>query len=103
MLTTSRTPLSYLFDCLLLIDTEWRKVKIRQHYTVLGYEEQVYLETERACVRGVVKSLRQLEKEVAQSVVTLSASRKVAMRALIVSFTKIRKHLDARLQESTNA
>ena len=71
MLTTSRTPLSYLFDCLLLLDTEWRKAKIRQHYTVLRYEEQVYLETERTCVRDVVKALRQLEKEVAQSVLTL--------------------------------
>ena len=101
MLTTSRTPLSYLFDCLLLIDTEWRKAKIRQHYTVLRYEEQVYLETERGCVREVVQALQQLEKEVAQSVLTLSASRKVVIRALIVSFRKIRNHLDARLQETS--
>ena len=101
MLTTSRTPLSYLFDCLLLLDTEWRKAKIRQHYTLLRYEEQVYLETERTCVRDVVKALRQLEKEVAQSVLTLSASRKVVIRALIVSFRKIRNHLDARLQETS--
>ena len=101
MLTTSRTPLSYLFDCLLLLDTEWRKAKIRQHYTVLRYEEQVYLETERTCVRDVVRALQQLEKEVAQSALTLSASRKVVIRALIVSFRKIRNHLDARLQETS--
>ena len=101
MLTTSRTPLSYLFDGLLLLDTEWRKAKIRQHYTVLRYEEQVYLETERTCVRDVVRALQQLEKEVAQSVLTLRASRNVAMWALIVSFRKIRNHLDARLQETS--
>ena len=101
MLTTSRTPLSYLFDCLLLLDSEWRKAKIRQHYTLLRYEEQVYLETERSCVRDVVKALRQLEEEVTQSVLTLRASRNVAMRALIVSFRKIRNHLNARLQETS--
>ncbi len=99
MLTTSRTPLSYLFDCLLLLDTERRKAKLRQHYTLLRYEEQVYLETERACVRDVVRALRQLEQEVAQSVLTLRASRNVALRALLVSLETIRRHLDARLQE----
>ncbi len=101
MLTTSRTPASYLFECILFLDTEWRKAKIRQHYRVLRYEEQVYLETERGCVREVVQALQQLEKEVAQSVLTLSASRKVAIRALIVSFRKIRNHLDAQIQETS--
>ncbi len=100
MLTTSRAPVSYVFDCLLFLDSEWRKAKIRQHYTLLRFEEQAYVAMERDCVRDVVKALQQLEKEVAEALLALTPSRQLAIRALMASFTRIRSHLDARCQET---